>query len=220
MKILVVDDEALIRNVVKEYLEAEHFKVDEAGDGDEALKLVNNKDYDLIVLDIMMPKKDGFQTMKEIKKMKNIPVIMLSARQEEFDKLIGFDLGIDDYVTKPFSPKELVARVKAITKRYHNEEDKMIFGSLTLDDKAHEVRIDDKLVTLTPKEYDLLKCFLTNHHIALSREQLLTNIWGYDFYGDDRTVDTHVKTLRQHLGKYGKYIKTIRKVGYKFEYED
>ena len=220
MKILVVDDEALIRNVVKEYLEAEHFKVDEAGDGDEALKLVNNKDYDLIVLDIMMPKKDGFQTMKEIKKMKNIPVIMLSARQEEFDKLIGFDLGIDDYVTKPFSPKELVARVKAITKRYHNEEDKMIFGSLTLDDKAHEVRIDDKLVTLTPKEYDLLKCFLTNHHIALSREQLLTNIWGYDFYGDDRTVDTHVKTLRQHLGKYGKYIKTIRKVGYKFEHED
>ena len=220
MKILVVDDEALIRNVVKEYLEAEHFKVDEAGDGDEAIKLVNNKDYDLIVLDIMMPKKDGFQTMKEIKKIKNIPVIMLSARQEEFDKLIGFDLGIDDYVTKPFSPKELVARVKAITKRYHNEEDKMIFGSLTLDDKAHEVRIDDKLVTLTPKEYDLLKCFLTNHHIALSREQLLTNIWGYDFYGDDRTVDTHVKTLRQHLGKYGKYVKTIRKVGYKFEYED
>ena len=220
MKILVVDDEALIRNVVKEYLEAEHFKVDEAGDGDEAIKLVNNKDYDLIVLDIMMPKKDGFQTMKEIKKIKNIPVIMLSARQEEFDKLIGFDLGIDDYVTKPFSPKELVARVKAITKRYHNEEDKMIFGSLTLDDKAHEVRIDDKLVTLTPKEYDLLKCFLTNHHIALSREQLLTNIWGYDFYGDDRTVDTHVKTLRQHLGKYGKYIKTIRKVGYKFEHED
>lgn len=220
MKILVVDDEALIRNVVKEYLEAEHFKVDEAGDGDEAIKLVNNQDYDLIVLDIMMPKKDGFQTMKEIKKIKNIPVIMLSARQEEFDKLIGFDLGIDDYVTKPFSPKELVARVKAITKRYHNEEDKMIFGSLTLDDKAHEVRIDDKLVTLTPKEYDLLKCFLTNHHIALSREQLLTNIWGYDFYGDDRTVDTHVKTLRQHLGKYGKYIKTIRKVGYKFEYED
>ena len=220
MKILVVDDEALIRNVVKEYLEAEHFKVDEAGDGDEAIKLVNNKDYDLIVLDIMMPKKDGFQTMKEIKKIKNIPVIMLSARQEEFDKLIGFDLGIDDYVTKPFSPKELVARVKAITKRYHNEEDKMVFGSLTLDDKAHEVRIDDKLVTLTPKEYDLLKCFLTNHHIALSREQLLTNIWGYDFYGDDRTVDTHVKTLRQHLGKYGKYIKTIRKVGYKFEHED
>ena len=220
MKILVVDDEALIRNVVKEYLEAEHFKVDEAGDGDEAIKLVNNKDYDLIVLDIMMPKKDGFQTMKEIKKMKNIPVIMLSARQEEFDKLIGFDLGIDDYVTKPFSPKELVARVKAITKRYHNEEAKMVFGCLVLDDKAHEVRIDDKLVTLTPKEYDLLKCFLTNHHIALSREQLLTNIWGYDFYGDDRTVDTHVKTLRQHLGKYGKYIKTIRKVGYKFEYED
>ncbi len=220
MKILVVDDEALIRNVVKEYLEAEHFKVDEAGDGDEAIKLVNNKDYDLIVLDIMMPKKDGFQTMKEIKKIKNIPVIMLSARQEEFDKLIGFDLGIDDYVTKPFSPKELVARVKAITKRYHNEEAKMVFGSLVLDDKAHEVRIDDKLVTLTPKEYDLLKCFLTNHHIALSREQLLTNIWGYDFYGDDRTVDTHVKTLRQHLGKYGKYVKTIRKVGYKFEYED
>lgn len=220
MRILVVDDEALIRNVVKEYLENEHFMVDEAGDGDEALKCVRNTDYDLIVLDIMMPKKDGFQTMKEIKKLKNIPVLMLSARQEEFDKLIGFDLGIDDYVTKPFSPKELVARVKAITKRYHNEDEKLVFGGLTLDDKAHEVKIDGELVFLTPKEYDLLKCFLTNHHIALSREQLLTNIWGYDFYGDDRTVDTHVKTLRQHLGKYGKYIKTIRKVGYKFEYTE
>lgn len=220
MRILVVDDEALIRNVVKEYLENEHFMVDEAGDGDEALKCVRNTDYDLIVLDIMMPQKDGFQTMKEIKKLKNIPVLMLSARQEEFDKLIGFDLGIDDYVTKPFSPKELVARVKAITKRYHNEDEKLAFGGLILDDKAHEVKIDGELVLLTPKEYDLLKCFLMNHHIALSREQLLTNIWGYDFYGDDRTVDTHVKTLRQHLGKYGKYIKTIRKVGYKFEYAE
>ena len=144
---------------------------------------------------------------------------MLSARGEEFDKLIGFDLGIDDYVTKPFSPKELVARVKAITKRHEKNNVKFQFGSLILDDIAHEVTIDGKLLSLTPKEYDLLKYFISNHHIALSREQLLTNIWGYDFYGDDRTVDTNVKTLRQQLGEYGQYIKTIRKVGYKFEYD-
>ena len=143
---------------------------------------------------------------------------MLSARGEEFDKLIGFDLGIDDYVTKPFSPKELVARVKAITKRRDANPKRLVFGGLELDDVAHEVKIDGSLINLTPKEYDLLKYFVTNNHIALSREQLLTNIWGYDFYGDDRTVDTHVKTLRHQLGSYGSCIKTIRKVGYKFEY--
>ncbi len=220
MKILVVDDESLIRNVVREYLEAEKFEVDEAGDGDEALVFIERNDYDLVIMDIMMPKKDGFQTVKELKKMKNIPVLMLSARGEEFDKLIGFDLGIDDYVTKPFSPKELVARVKAITKRFNQDIAKIQFGELVLNDVAHEVKIKDNLVLLTPKEYELLKFFLQNEHIALSREQLLTNIWGYDFYGDDRTVDTHVKTLRHQLGDYGKYIKTIRKVGYKFEYEE
>lgn len=218
MKILVVDDEVLIRDVVREYLQLDGFLVDEANDGDEAVSMALNNEYDLIIMDIMMPKKDGFQTVKEIKKTKDIPVLMLSARGEEYDKLIGFDLGIDDYVTKPFSPKELVARVKAITKRRDNNIDKVSFGTFVLDDKAHEVTIDGEYVNLTPKEYDLLKYFISNNHIALSREQLLTNIWGYDFYGDDRTVDTHVKTLRHNLGKYGSCIKTIRKVGYKFEY--
>ncbi len=218
MKILVVDDEALIREVVKEYLLLENFLVEEADDGDKAIEMIKKEEYDLVILDIMMPKKDGFQTMKELKQIKDIPVLMLSARAEEFDKLIGFDLGIDDYVTKPFSPKELVARVKAITKRHEKNTEKIKFGELVLDDMAHEVKIEGKLITLTPKEYELLKYFISNHKIALSREQLLTNIWGYDFYGDDRTVDTHVKTLRHQLGKYGNYIKTIRKVGYKFEY--
>ena len=218
MKILVVDDEMLIREVVKEYLTLDGFLVDEACDGDEAVKLALQNDYNLIIMDIMMPKKDGYQAVKEIRKVKDVPVLMLSARGEEFDKLIGFDLGIDDYVTKPFSPKELVARVKAIIKRNEKSGSKLEFGGLVVDDLAHEVRVDNKVVNLTPKEYDLLKYLVANNHIALSREQLLTNIWGYDFYGDDRTVDTHVKTLRHQLGKYGNLIKTVRKVGYKFEY--
>ena len=218
MKILVVDDEALIRDVVREYLQLDGFSVVEASDGDEALNKFQQEQFDLVIMDIMMPKKDGFQTLKEMKQIKDTPVLMLSARGEEFDKLIGFDLGIDDYVTKPFSPKELVARVKAITKRHDTNPKRLVFGGLELDDVAHEVKIDGSLINLTPKEYDLLKYFVTNNHIALSREQLLTNIWGYDFYGDDRTVDTHVKTLRHQLGSYGSCIKTIRKVGYKFEY--
>ena len=218
MKILVVDDEKLIRDVVKEYLQLDGFTVEEASNGDEAVFLSMQNEYNLIIMDIMMPKKDGYQAVREIKKVKDVPILMLSARGEEFDKLIGFDLGIDDYVTKPFSPKELVARVKAIIKRNEKSGVKLEFGGLVLDDKAHEVSIDGKSVNLTPKEYDLLKYFVSNNHIALSREQLLTNIWGYDFYGDDRTVDTHVKTLRHQLGKYGQYIKTVRKVGYKFEY--
>lgn len=218
MKILVVDDEVLIREVVKEYLQFDGFSVDEASNGEQAVELGLQNDYNLIIMDIMMPKKDGYQAVKEIKKIKDVPVLMLSARGEEFDKLFGFDLGVDDYVTKPFSPKELVARVKAIIKRNEKSGTKLEFGGLVLDDKAHEVSIDGKIVNLTPKEYDLLKYFVSNNHIALSREQLLTNIWGYDFYGDDRTVDTHVKTLRHQLGKYGQYIKTVRKVGYKFEF--
>ena len=218
MKILVVDDETLIRDVVREYLQLDGFSVEEARDGDEALDKFQQEQFDLVIMDIMMPKKDGFQTLKEMKQIKDIPALMLSARGEEFDKLIGFDLGIDDYVTKPFSPKELVARVKAITKRRDANPKRLVFGGLEVDDVAHEVKIDGKLINLTPKEYDLLKYFVSNNHIALSREQLLTNIWGYDFYGDDRTVDTHVKTLRHQLGSYGSCIKTIRKVGYKFEY--
>ena len=165
-----------------------------------------------------MPKMDGYEACKEIKKIKDVPFIMLSARSEEYDKLIGFDLGIDDYVTKPFSPKELVARIKAILKRSKNEEATYTFDGLTINDLAHEVKVDGKKVNLTPKEYDLLKYLVTNKNIALSREQLLTNIWGYDFFGDDRTIDTHIKTLRNSLGQYRKFIVTVRQVGYKFEY--
>lgn len=220
MKILIVDDEELIRQVIKEYLVLEGYMVDEAIDGNDAVSKALSNDYSLIIMDIMMPNMDGYQACKEIRSVKDVPFIMLSARGEEYDKLIGFDLGIDDYVTKPFSPKELVARVKAVLKRSTGEESIYKFGSLKIDDKAHDVLVDDAKVYLTPKEYDLLKYFVSNKNIALSREQLLTNVWGYDFYGDDRTIDTHVKTLRKNLGKCGDYIKTVRGVGYKFEYKD
>ncbi len=221
MKILVVDDEALIREVIKEYLSLEGYEVDEASNGEEAVKKAFENDYSLIIMDIMMPKMDGYQACKEIKKNNsNIPFIMLSARSEEYDKLIGFDLGIDDYVTKPFSPKELVARVKAVIKRTNGDDNNMSYGLLQINDKAHDVLVNGEKVYLTPKEYDLLKYFVTNKNIALSREQLLTNVWGYDFYGDDRTIDTHVKTLRKNLKECGDYIKTVRGVGYKFEYEE
>lgn len=220
MKILVVDDELLIRSVIKEYLVLEGYEVDEACNGEEAVSLVSSNDYSLMIMDIMMPHMDGFQACREIKKIKDIPCIMLSARSEEYDKLNGFELGIDDYVTKPFSPKELMARVKAILKRVSPEDSSFKFGDLIIDDKAHDVFLGDEKLYLTPKEYDLLKYFVSNKNIALSREQLLTNVWGYDFYGDDRTIDTHVKTLRKNLGSYGEYIKTIRGIGYKFEYYD
>ena len=220
MRILVVDDEELIRNVIKEYLSLENYIVDEAEDGDIAINKAKEHDYNLIIMDIMMPKKDGYQACKEIKQFKNVPFIMLSARGEEYDKLIGFELGIDDYVTKPFSPKELVARVKAVLKRSNKEEAKYVFDGLVINDTAHEVSIDNKKVNLTPKEYDLLKYLIKNKNIALSREQLLSSIWGYDFYGDDRTIDTHVKTLRNSLGKYRKFITTVRGMGYKFEYTE
>lgn len=220
MKILVVDDEQLIRQVIKEYLNLEGYEVDEAIDGQDAVNKALETDYNLIIMDIMMPNKDGYQACKEIKTKKDVPFIMLSARGEEYDKLIGFDLGIDDYVTKPFSPKELVARVKALIKRSYGEDSSLKFDGLIIDDKAHDVYVDDQKILLAPKEYDLLKYFVSNKNIALSREQLLTNVWGYDFYGDDRTIDTHVKTLRKNLGKYGEFITTIRGVGYKFEYKD
>ncbi len=216
MNILVVDDEALIRGVIKEYLILDDFKVYEAEDGLKAIEIVKNNSIDLVIMDIMMPKMDGYTACKEIKKIKDIPFIMLSARSEEYDKLIGFDLGIDDYVTKPFSPKELVARVKAIIKR-NTKEESLIIAGIKIDDLAHEVYVDNKLVMLTPKEYDLLKYLMENKNIALSRENLLSNIWGYDFYGDDRTVDTHIKTLRARLGKYRDIIKTVRGMGYKIE---
>lgn len=220
MKVLVVDDEKLIRDVIKEYLMLENYEIKEAENGIDAVSIAKNEDFDIIIMDIMMPKMDGYSACREIKAVKDIPFIFLSARGEEYDKLIGFDLGIDDYVTKPFSPKELVARIKAITKRKDNKEDIYTIAGIKLDNIAHDVYIDDKKIYLTPKEYDLLKYFIDNRNVALSRESLLSNIWGYDFYGDDRTIDTHVKTLRKHLGKYKNLIITVRGMGYKFEYEE
>lgn len=220
MKILICDDEALIRDVIREYLVQEGYEVIEASDGVEAVDIVKKMDIDLAIMDIMMPNMDGYQAVKEIKKIKEIPFIMLSARSEDFDKLIGFDLGADDYVTKPFSPKVLVARVKAVLKRTQSATTTFEYQTLILNDLAHEVTIDGKLVLLTPKEYELLKYFIQNKNIALSRDTILSNIWGYDFFGDERTVDTHVKTLRNNLGKYRDLIKTVRGMGYKFEIKE
>lgn len=220
MKILICDDETLIREVIKEYLLAEKYEILEAANGEEAVLTVKKENIDLIIMDIMMPKMDGYQAIKEIKKIQDVPFIVLSARSEEFDKLIGFDIGIDDYVTKPFSPKELVARVKAVLKRTQTDILLMQYETLVLNDSAHEVTIDGEIVLLTPKEYDLLKYLMQNKNIALSRETILSNIWGYDFYGDERTVDTHIKTLRNNLGKYRDVIKTVRGMGYKFEVKD
>ena len=220
MRVLVVDDEKLIRDVIKEYLLLENIKVDEAENGLQAVDEVKHNDYDIIIMDIMMPKMDGYTACREIKKIKDIPFIMLSARGEEYDKLIGFDLGIDGYVTKPFSPKELVARIKVITKRKDVANNIFEIKGVRLDDVAHDVYVDGKKIYLTPKEYELLKYFFDNKNIALSRENLLNHVWGFDFYGDDRTVDTHVKTLRKHLGKYKDLIVTVRGMGYKLEYEE
>ena len=220
MTILVVDDELLIRNVIKEYLLNEGYKVLEAEDGFDALRVLSDNKVDLIVLDIMMPKMDGFTCLSEIRKTKNIPVIMLSARKEETDKLSSFDLGVDDYVTKPISPKELVARVKAHLKRTATNEENYTYKNLKVDYKGRKVTINDKEVNLTPKEYELLTYFIENKGIALSREQLLNSVWDYDYYGDDRTVDTHIKMLRKSLGDYRNLIKTIREVGYKYETEE
>ena len=220
MRVLVVDDEKLIRDVIKEYLLLENIEVDEAENGLQAVDKVKHSDYDIIIMDIMMPKMDGYTACREIKKIKDIPFIMLSARGEEYDKLIGFDLGIDDYVTKPFSPKELVARIKVITKRKDVASNVFEIQGVRLDDIAHDVYVEGKKIYLTPKEYELLKYFFDNKNIALSRENLLNHVWGFDFYGDDRTVDTHVKTLRKHLGKYKNLIVTVRGMGYKLEYEE
>lgn len=216
MKLLVVDDEKLIREVIKEYANQENYIVYEAENGIDAIEVIKNRDIDVVILDIMMPKLDGYSTCKEIKNIKNIPIIMLSARNEEFDKLNGFELGIDDYITKPFSPKELIARIKAVSKR-NNLNEKFVYEDLVIDYQGHTVRIDDEEIKLTPKEYEILCFFTQNINIALSREQLLSKLWGYDFFGDDRTVDTHIKMLRNNLGKYRDLIKTVRGLGYKFE---
>lgn len=219
MNVLVVDDEELIRSVIKEYSLNEGYNVIEASDGNEMLDIVKKEKIDIIVLDIMMPKMDGYTALKELKKDRDIPVIMLSARKEEFDKLLGFDLGIDDYLTKPFSPKELIARIKAIKNRSKNKNDiKNIYKykTLEIDFLGRTLKIDSKEVKLTPKEFELLSYFVKNSSVAISRENLLTNIWGYDFYGDDRTVDTHIKMLRHNLGIYRDLIVTVRGMGYKY----
>ena len=221
-KILVVDDEMNIRRVVREYAEFEGYEVDEAENGMAAIEKVKNNDYDLIVMDIMMPKLDGFSTCKELKKSKDIPVIMLSARGEEYDKLFGFEIGIDDYVVKPFSPKELMARIKAVIKRNSSQEnvhpERLVFDGLEIDLAGREVYVDGKKASMTPKEYDLLFYLVKNKNLALTRDKLLEEVWGYDFFGDDRTVDTHIKMLRNSLGNYRKFIVTLRGMGYKFEY--
>ena len=222
-RILIVDDEDKIREVIKEYAEVSGYAAEEAADGMSAIGLVKLNDYDLIIMDIMMPKLDGFSAVKEIQKIKNIPVIMLSARGEEYDKLFGFELGIDDYVVKPFSPKELMARVNAVLSRVDASEKNASviqkFDGLEVNMAARTITVDGKRVELTPKEYDLLFYMIQHKNIALSREKLLEDIWGYDFFGDDRTIDTHVKNLRNCLGPYRKFIVTLRGVGYKFEYD-
>lgn len=217
MKILVVDDEQGIREVIKEYCLLENYQVIEAENGLQAIEMVKTNDVDIIVLDIMMPKLDGYSALKEIKKIKNVPVILLSARKEEFDKLMGFEYGTDDYLTKPFSPRELIARIKAILKRTNNETDKYVIDTLEVDFKGHALSIDNKEIKITPKEFELLTYFIKNQNVALSREQLLNKIWGYDFYGDYRTIDTHIKMLRNNLKQYRNLIVTVRGMGYKFE---
>lgn len=220
MKVLIVDDEEMIRGVLKEYVEFEGGEAYEAADGMEAVKMCRNEDFDIIVMDIMMPRLDGFSAVKEIKKSKNIPVIMLSARGEEYDKLFGFEMGVDDYVTKPFSPKEVMARIHAVLKRAKGSEenkDVVTFEGLTIDMAGRNVYVDGEKAELTPKEYEILFYFVKNKGIALTREKLLMDVWGFDFYGDDRTVDTHIKMLRANLKQYRKFIVTLRGLGYKFE---
>ncbi len=220
--ILIVDDEINIRKVVREYAEFEEYEVTEASNGMEAVNLCRENDYDIIIMDVMMPRLDGYSACKEIRKSKNIPVIMLSARGEEYDKLFGFEIGVDDYVVKPFSPKELMARVKAVLKRNSAQnsavqQDKYVYEGLEVNISGREVYVNGERASMTPKEYDLLFYLVKNKNIALSRDKLLEEVWGYDFFGDDRTVDTHIKMLRNSLGEYRKYIVTLRGMGYKFE---
>ena len=220
-RILIVDDEQKIREVIREYAEFNGYEVTEAENGMEAVGLCKLNDFDLIIMDIMMPKLDGFSACKEIKKIKDIPVLMLSARGEEYDKLFGFELGIDDYIVKPFSPKELMARVNVAISRRNvaapSSMEALKFGGLEINIAARSVTVDGVKADLTPKEYDLLFYLVHNKNIALSRDKLLSDVWGYDFFGDDRTIDTHIKNLRNNLGNYRDYIVTLRGVGYKFE---
>ena len=219
VKILVVDDEARMRKLVKDFLAIKGFIVLEAEDGEEALKIFDsNKDIKLILLDVMMPKLDGFETLEVIRQYSKIPVMMLTARSEERDELKGYKLGVDEYITKPFSPKILVARVEAVLRRTMGEsEEKLVAGAIEIDKVARSVYIDGKPVDLSFKEYELLTYFIENKGIALSREKILNSVWNYDYFGDARTIDTHVKKLRAKMGDRGDYIKTVWGMGYKFE---
>ena len=219
-RLLICDDETGIREIIKKYALFEEYQVDEAVTGVEAIEKVRQNEYDLLILDVMMPELDGFSACREIRKKSSVPILMLSARGEEYDKLRGFELGIDDYVVKPFSPKELMMRVGAILKRSNptgSEREVYTFEGLSVDFTARIVSTDGIRCDLSPKEYDLLFYMVRNRGIALSREKLISNVWGYDFFGDDRTLDTHIKLLRKSLGAYAKFIVTLRGVGYRFE---
>ena len=220
LKILVVDDESRMRKLVRDFLVKQNFDVLEAGDGEEAVDIFfKEKDIALIILDVMMPKMDGWQVCREIRKYSKVPIIMLTAKGDERDELQGFDLGVDEYITKPFSPKILVARVEAILRRSNllTNDDVISAGGIELDKAAHQVKIDGQEIELSYKEFELLAYFLENQGIALSREKILNNVWNYDYFGDARTIDTHVKKLRSKLGEKGEIIKTIWCMGYKFE---
>ena len=223
IKILVVDDESRMRKLVRDFLEREGYQVLEAGDGMEAMEIFyEDKDIALIILDVMMPRMDGWQTCREIRETSEVPVIMLTARSEERDELQGFSLGVDEYISKPFSPKILVARVGALLRRTHgaNVEDVISVGGIQIDKAAHQVKVDGNEIELSYKEFELLAYFAENQGIVLSREKILNNVWNYDYFGDARTIDTHVKKLRSKLGDQGNYIKTIWGMGYKFEVEE
>ncbi|MBQ9742072.1 MAG: response regulator transcription factor [Ruminococcus sp.] len=219
-KLLIVDDESRIRELIRKYAIFEGHSVDEATDGMQAVRMALQEDYDLIIMDIMMPELDGFSVCREIRKVKNTPIIVLSARGEEYDRIHGFEMGIDDYVVKPFSPKELMLRVNAVIKRAGGgsiSKDEFVYEGLSVDFRARIVTIDGQRVDMTPKEYELFFYMVRNRGIALTRENLISKVWGYDFFGDDRTLDTHIKLLRKSLGEYSRLIVTLRGVGYRFE---
>ena len=223
LKILVVDDESRMRKLVKDFLTKKNFQVLDAGNGEEAMDIFyEEKDIALIILDVMMPKMDGWEVCREIRKNSKVPIIMLTARSDERDELLGFDLGVDEYISKPFSPKILVARVEAILRRtgQNNPEDVISAGGIVIDKAAHLATVDGKPMELSFKEFELLTYFLENQGIALSREKILNSVWNYDYFGDARTIDTHVKKLRSKMGDKGEYIKTVWGMGYKFEVDE
>ena len=218
--ILIVDDESRIRKLIKDFIEQEEYSVIEAADGEEAVEQfeANINKIKLVILDVMMPKQDGWSALRQIRQISNVPVIMLTARSEEQDELFGYELGVDEYVSKPFSPKILIAKIKAILKRTSPKEvEKKNYDGIEIDTEGRNITVDGKQIELSLREYELLKYLLDNENIALSRDKILNNVWNYDYYGDSRTIDSHIKKIRHKLGKKGKYIKTMRGVGYKFE---